>query len=940
MNTGVPSKYERYFLAARPHVVDGYRLLTLQPATDGLSVLRASLHLSRVRPDLPRDLLVICVEGTKGLCLDMRAADGVDAPLVEVDFAGSGPERPLGKTFGEWLEQHERAARRFEGAWQCVEARKREARGSRVAEWTSIINRVKDYVIGLAAFRYNFVEGCLEIGEFCPLDQPHVRKGEAIKVLLSELLTRARDYGGSLRMIFTREAKDAASVRGSGETVGRGRRRRGQLPRELVALAANLGVCLDEHEVNTGEFSHPHAADLWLACLGLPPTVRERICELETAGVLRRDLIAEVISTGTWSKEEAIWAFLNAPRPEGLLLGTDVAECRPYFVESLNYGRAALLAKRFQQAIMASLTEGRSMEEIEETGARCALRAEGECWVLACNQPFAVPVMWRHKGGRKKQVAPGEEVAVLCRPCFPTQPAIDAAWIRRDVALLTRCDVSTDRRYLILSHEFASPDYNRHLPVLKELAEEAAEDGVEMLFAPTRMDLFLDAEIQRRMRKARHFQKIVERHGALKLRVVAVPGEWWSAPRGSRIRRGLQNASESAQIFAEYIAQGRDIEHYREEFAAASEVVEREALQNHDVLAELDGDASLALLDLMAPEGEEGAQMRLSFVSPAGMGAFAKRLTAFSRRRAGQAIREMVARLGSMARGNGGFVVTPVPWVSTAAPAPNREPTVIAPAPAEVPEDVLPAIQPRAGSGEVEWKAARRRRELVRAHQQLRRALREGMPLGAASLDGGDFAPRPHVFIEMIREYIFSTPGVEPQAVRVAYGDGTEGKPFPLFTLPRRERPSGRFFTYAAGLVSLRHMSADALTERALIRNQEIQRKATADEQESLAFLRTQECVEELLKLLKGDIDEGDVSHSLRGFVLRRPEVKQDEWEGLELHVFHTTGLIPAVIGAYRAIVDLLAKYRGSFIVIPRILGGGRAADSDDGGYRQSEAWF
>jgi hypothetical protein len=52
---------------------------------------------------------------------------------------------------------------------------------------------------------------------------------------------------------------------------------------------------------------------------------------------------------------------------------------------------------------------------------------------------------------------------------------------------------------------------------------------------------------------------------------------------------------------------------------------------------------------------------------------------------------------------------------------------------------------------------------------------------------------------------------------------------------------------------------------------------------------------------------------------------------GVELHLYHT-GLEPAVVGAYRAIVETLHKHRGRLLVVPIFI--------RDNGYQMAESWF
>lgn len=222
--------------------------------------------------------------------------------------------------------------------------------------------------------------------------------------------------------------------------------------------------------------------------------------------------------------------------------------------------------------------------------------------------------------------------------------------------------------------------------------------------------------------------------------------------------------------------------------------------------------------------------------------------------------------------------------------------------------------------------------EIKKGHTMVRKSLEKGMPLTLASIIG---RIRANVFVEVIRNYIYSLPETSPIMMPMAYGDGSQGGPFPLFSLPAIDRPNKEnFFIYCVGLVSLRHQEADEFLDRILVRNRDIQNKFNAADQEELAYKKTYECLDELLKFIRGDINErGDLSPSLKILLGWKPDLKKHRWQGLSLQMFHTTGLESPGIGAYLAIVELLQKYRGKMIVTPRIL-------IADGHYQEGEEWF
>jgi hypothetical protein len=960
----MPNAYRRVLLRSSTRVVDGYRLLGLVGTADLPSIIAATLHLRQARPDRGPGLTVISLDGTRALCLDCRQGEKMDCDLIEVDLTSRTPDRDklLGKTFGQWLREHEAAEGRFRLAWRRVRARQAESKGRRTADWSAVVNRVRDYIVGLAAFRYNFVEGCLEVDEFCPIDQPHVKRGEATKALLNEVFARARDYGGSLKVMFTKDG--AEDEQGESGQQSRSsdenreapfhRRKPTPVPPELVALAKDRGVELPNDQVQRGIVSHTQAVEMWLGCFNLPAAVTETIHKLHAAGIVPRELLLEAMARGVWTKEELVWLFLNATRPEAVLLGTDLPENRPYYFESLSHGRAALLATRFKEAVMAQLTGGLSLEEVETSSARCALTPEGEFWVLTCNQPFDIPRMWMLEG-KSKRVELGRSVILLCRPCYPTQLEEDARWISNQVEQLSHVSASSSLRCLILSHEFASPDYNKNLPALSAVVKQAERQGVTVLFAPGRMDLYLDETLHQRMRSGRLLKRFRPRTGPLALQVIQIPGEWWCPASGSSIRRGLRNASLSAEIFAQGIIQGRDIDHYRLEFSTACEVVEREAIQNHPVVAELQADDGQVFLDALTSFYQENWKgVVFPFVRPAGILRFRGHFqptvqpSLWQRLRLGRQdhLPGLWSLLKKIAKEGAGIVIVPKPY-GKAAPLP------VHPAAGEdrdgpfiLPEDVRASIDEERVRRKKERTYACSPQEVDRAHEQLRCALAAGLPLGATAFDApmADRNPRPHVFVEMIRDYIFARQGVKSRAVRIAYGDGTEGEPFPLFSLESAVKPSGEFFPHAVGLVSLRHMSADGHTEGSLIANREIQRKETSAQQEALAYTKAIDFLEEILGFITGRLKREKLSHGLKALLLRRPELAKGKWAGLNLHVFHTTGLAPATIGTYRAVVNALAKHRGRLIVVPRILSSRFArqpqGEPDAADYLEAEPWY
>ena len=219
------------------------------------------------------------------------------------------------------------------------------------------------------------------------------------------------------------------------------------------------------------------------------------------------------------------------------------------------------------------------------------------------------------------------------------------------------------------------------------------------------------------------------------------------------------------------------------------------------------------------------------------------------------------------------------------------------------------------------------REEEKRFHEQIRNSIETGIPLGWVNIGGEGKREdktglvRHEALITSIREYIylrkqqwyyklfpFLKPPVTPINVQFAYEDGTIGGNFPLFGL-LKDTKTIELPTIKASLISNRHFELDSEVDFCLIRNSEIRRgeEATMAEQEQLSF-------EIVYRFLNEFIEKN---------------------KGLELHLYHT-GLEPAVIGTYKAILTILLnpKMRGKLKVIPKMFRGYQK------GFQDLKAWY
>lgn len=801
----------------------------------------------------------------------------------------------------------------------------------RAQDWHTRIFRVSDYVVGLTAFRHNYQFNCLEVDEFWCADLYGYKKGQAIRNLIMAVLSEANSLSGSLKIAFTkdiREDEETGKLLGKNwqrvveslpeelrkEAEANNRRVHRSVPEKLVKMAQSYGVNIDK--AKQGKISHQEGVEIFTRAFEFPSRTLKEINKLENinepekVNYLTREAVCSAITAGIWSREQVIWFFDNASRPEAVILGTDLPENRVLYSDSLNYGRSVLLAERFQKVVLVEISDGFSSEESETP--KCLLEPQDQFWVLKSDEGFNLPWMLEKEG---MWIAPKEQVLILSMPRIISSKEENRDWIKRNIALLEEAKEKLNIRIacLIVNYEFISRDFDQDPEAVKQVGQESAQKGIYILVPYERCDQ-IDLEVEEKMRKARKMRQFPSRIAPLVLQVVRVPGTEWR--KDKVFGHVVQNAYDYGRLVANRV----EINRYRNDFIITSGAVERMALcspQNKSVGILRDG-GSLKVLEALKSE----SGVSYSFVRPQEISQFRK-------------LFEGEARTNSKTA-QYGIVVVPVPYGKVETSIVQAEAPRIR---VEIPEAIRTNVEQERDK-RIEDKGYVSREDWIKsAHQQLQEALENGLPLAVSHL-------QPQAFVETVRDYVYYRSYLErreerflwifkrwksyerrepeePAFLRIVYSDGTEGQPFPLFSLRKDFQLKEGLYELPAQLVSLRHMLADYATEVSIIRNTEIQRKEDSAEQEDFAFRKVYLFGETFLKLIQGEIsiEKAVENYGLifsvlwQGLRLDKEVPKQ----GLKLHLFQSTGLEPVVAGAYRAVAALLEKYQGRLVVVPRI---------------------
>jgi hypothetical protein len=372
----------------------------------------------------------------------------------------------------------------------------------------------------------------------------------------------------------------------------------------------------------------------------------------------------------------------------------------------------------------------------------------------------------------------------------------------------------------------------------------------------------------------------------MRILVIPISEKQWNS-------REFSSAVTDALDAGRRIEKKLDIKRERKRFSVACNRIEAIAMHSwYDGKIELDGDAANSLVEALSSDGG----ITYPFVAPSNLPELFKRLK-----------NDVPA---SLRRIQGGIAVLLLPYMS-----PSYSHRVTMPAqsygkPSNESQVLLPELDTK--------KVYLSNRQLAEiAHRQIQDAIVSNRPLNASSI--------PHeVFTEVIRGYLYRKNETisfwkrlnrrlafmlgrwnpaPPVMLRIAYSDGSEGRPFPLLYPPEKTR-SSNLSIIQVGLMSMRHSeSLDPNVDIYLLRNKEIDNRDTFAEQDEAAYNKTLQFLANILNLGRG----------------------------VELRLYHT-GLEPAVVGAYRAIVETIHMHRGQLVVVPVFI--------RDNGYQMAESWF
>ena len=372
----------------------------------------------------------------------------------------------------------------------------------------------------------------------------------------------------------------------------------------------------------------------------------------------------------------------------------------------------------------------------------------------------------------------------------------------------------------------------------------------------------------------------------MKLAIIEVPKKIWS-------RADFQSAIEDTFAAARKITKKVDIKHQRSIFSLSCNHIERIAAENGNKIMELGGKDAYKFVAALKTD----RHVLYPFILP-------EEVSKFRRRFKGN-ISKTLKKI------DGGIVVMFLPYEEPFRNSQIKPIHRLLKKPNSQYQNLLPAFSLPKNVRTIRYKEY-----YERAYQLLNEAILFKKPFNVSA-----FSHR--VFTELIRNYIYKPSisfwyrllewlifwrKIKPILLPIVYHDGSEARPFPLFSLSRISKPKD-LPVIKVGLMSMRHPETlDPLVDVYLLRNAEVDRRENSAEQDDIAYDRGVEFFSELLR----------------------------NENGIEIHLYHT-GLEPVVVGTYRALVRILQDFQGRLVVTPKfpVIKGGKVID-----YERGECWY
>lgn len=737
-------------------------------------------------------------------------------------------------------------------------------------DWRPFRAAVRDVVIGVFVLRHQVRDNIIEVDVWSSVDPDgFTEEWTGTRIGAIFVLSEAYKCGSSMGIRFT-------------SNFGKNRER---VPSQLFDLASDYDVILSH--VDEGVITPKEARMLYLALTEFSEEAERRIMELAVAYKVTPERICYMVHHLTYTKEEMESILLGSEFPEHVLLGKITPEEPLLYVDVVLRARAAVLGGSLDRKLRQKeiVREDGTVVDLEGVRRQMEIGFDPRFFAKVYDLQEETPLPWT---GQETLLPSGDRLVVMVRERDSTDFEY---WFKDDLAaaghLLQAFEGNgqTHFGWLVPRNVLELPEEK-----LQTYRERIESLGVHLMVCPESVHV-LDTDVRDRLRESETMRHDVgsfqpEETAETKLprldfnatSMVAV-----SLPSDLKIGRlQLSKLVEQAVYDERELLTGVNKHNVRARYHLVCDRMQflaYQALSQKHYVSVGSPVGPLAVVSSFAQTSHEWIRLnRLApiFLTPDQLDRLIVFLRGYNERH-GLGLEDILSRLEAHAAKREVAVIVQNKHVRQSEediPSSSREEESLAQAFAGqfVPDWVndFDDVNIR----EVIIK------QLWRAANSARRGQSNVVNLGILPHEG---------ITEALNHMVYKQPDdfEGPVYVNIVYTDGTQAEPFPLFALKRPPAEAVEAFQKKAlqqtiGMVSMRHPDMDRLINQYWFRNIEIsQPELTQAEQDALCYEITRKKLQAII----------DLNRPIRIWLLQ-------------------TGLQPAVVGFYRAVVEFLREHR------------------------------
>jgi len=346
-------------------------------------------------------------------------------------------------------------------------------------DWRPVRFAVRDVILAWVVARLQSKDNIIEVDVYLTYDPDAIPGRSGSKFATIYLLSQAYKSGSSMGIRFTENVEG------------------GTVPIEIVDMASEYEVPLKKEHIYEGIITPKEARHLYLALTEFSPEAQKRVMELSVSDKVSPERICYMVHHLTYTKEEMESLLLGSEFPENAILGKVTPEEYLLYSDVVHRIRGVILGGALDRSLKLKEVVGEDGKvlDLEESDRQISIGFDPRYFAKVYETLEETPIPWT--ADRNLVVQSGERIIALIR-------AYDWAdfefYFQQEVETLRSLmnEYSDQSTYFFLLVPRNVLDLEEL--VLEKYRSDLANIGVSLMISPESISL-MDQEVVRRLRE-------------------------------------------------------------------------------------------------------------------------------------------------------------------------------------------------------------------------------------------------------------------------------------------------------------------------------------------------------------------------------------------------------------------------------------------------------